>query len=52
MSIERTQERSSNGSGGHEAFCVRQFAMLTFQEYSCRPSGTLAEDWLKERFGN
>ena len=52
MSIEPTQERTSTIAAADLTFCVRQFAMLTVQEYSCRPGGTLAEDGLKERSGS
>ena len=51
MSTKPTQERSKTSGGGELSFCVRQFAMLTAQEYSYRLGGALAEDEPKERTG-
>lgn len=51
MSNKPTHERSNTSGSGELPFCVRQFAMLTAQEYSCRPGGALADDGLKERSG-
>lgn len=51
MSTKPTLERSNTSGGGEPSFCVRQFAMLTTQEYSYRPGGALAEDGAKEQSG-
>lgn len=52
MSNESTRQVGGSAPGGDQPFCVRQFAMVTFQEYSCRPYGADAESWLRERFGS
>lgn len=52
MSNKSSQQVGSDPPGEDPPFCVRQFAMITFQEYSCRPHGADAEPWLSERFGS
>lgn len=51
MSNQSIQKVGSSILGGDPPFCVRQFAMVTFQEYSYRPYGADAESWLRERVG-
>jgi hypothetical protein len=51
MSNEPTRQLDGSSPGGDPPFCVRQFAMVTFQEYSYRRHGADAESWMRERFG-
>jgi hypothetical protein len=49
---EQNLQSGAGAPGKDDQFCLRQFEMVTFQEYSYSPHGANAEDWLRERLGS
>lgn len=49
---ERMRPQGSAALAEEHGVCLRQFALMTFQEYTHSPHGESAEDWVRERLAH